>query len=56
MCMQCAVGAAAVVGGASGFRAWVAGQSRAWMTPGRLRALTGSLVVVSVLVAGLIGG
>jgi hypothetical protein len=53
MCMQCAATAAAAVGSASGIRAWLRGHGGAWLTPGRMRAITVGLLVAAVLVSAV---
>jgi hypothetical protein len=44
--------AATATAAATGVRAWAAAQSPAWLTPGRLRALTIGLLAIAVIVAG----
>jgi hypothetical protein len=56
MCMQCAAGAAAALGSASGIRAWLAYRSPRWFTPRVAKAVTASLLVSGLIAAGLIGG
>jgi hypothetical protein len=53
MCVQCIGTAAVAVGTASGIRAWLALRSPAWLTGGRMRALTAALLTVAVLASGL---
>lgn len=57
MCVQCAATAATAVGTASGLRAWARARAGAWLTPARLRLLSGGLMSVAVLAAGVgLGG
>lgn len=53
MCMQCVAGAATAIGTASGFRAWVAVRFRDRLGPARMRVLSGGLLLVAVLAAGI---
>jgi hypothetical protein len=53
VCMQCAATAAVAVGSASGIRAWLRGHGGAWLTPGRMRAITVGLLVAAVLVSAV---
>jgi hypothetical protein len=53
MCMQCAATAAVAVGSASGVRAWLRGHGGAWLTPGRMRAITVGLLTVAVVVSAV---
>jgi hypothetical protein len=50
MCMQCMMGAMTAGAAASSTRSWLAARKWAWLTPGRLRAIT-----VALLVAALMG-
>jgi hypothetical protein len=57
MCVQCMVNAAASVGAASGIRTWLGLRGGAWLTPGRMRAVTIVLLTLAVVGAGLgLGG
>lgn len=57
MCMQCAATAAVAVGSASGIRAWLRARGGEWLTPGRLRVATLSLLALAVVGSGLgLGG
>jgi hypothetical protein len=61
MCVQCAAGASsavAAVGGATGLRAWLAARGFSWMTPGRMRLATISLIALALVGAsvGVSGG
>jgi hypothetical protein len=53
MCMQCMATATVAVGSASGLRAWLRFHGGAWLTPGRMRAITIALLTVAVLGAGV---
>ncbi len=53
MCAQCMTTAAVAVGAAGGIRAWLAARAPAWLTPGRLRALTIGLLSAAVAAAGV---
>ena len=55
MCMQCAAGAAAALGSASGIRAWLAYRSPRWFQGKVAKAFTATLIVGGLLAAGLIG-
>ncbi|HEV2873593.1 MAG TPA: hypothetical protein VGW14_00475 [Thermoleophilaceae bacterium] len=48
MCAQCMATAATAGAAATGVRAWAAARSPAWLSAGRLRALTGALIAVAV--------
>jgi hypothetical protein len=57
MCMQCMAGAMTATAGAAGVRAWLATRAFAWLTPGRLKAITlvlvsGALIASMLLVRG----
>jgi hypothetical protein len=55
--MQCAATASVAVGSASGVRAWLRGHAGAWLTPGRLKAITVVLLTLAVIVSGVgLGG
>lgn len=54
MCVQCAAGAMATMGAATGMRAWLAARRPAWFTRGVARASTAALVAGGVLSAGLL--
>jgi hypothetical protein len=45
--------ATVAVGAAGGLRAWAAARSPEWLTPPRLKALTGALFVAAVAAAGV---
>jgi hypothetical protein len=53
MCAQCMASAATAVAGATGIRAWLAARGYAWVTPRRLRFMTGALLTVAVVAAGI---
>jgi hypothetical protein len=53
MCMQCMATATVAVGSASGLRAWLHFHGGAWLTPGRMRAITIALLTLAVLGAGV---
>lgn len=55
MCMQCAAGAAAAIGSASGIRAWLAYRAPAWFTARVAKLTTVALLGAGLLAAGLIG-
>ena len=55
MCMQCMAGAMVAGAGATGFRAWLIARTPLWLTATRRRIVTGGLVAVGVVGAGLIG-
>jgi hypothetical protein len=48
MCMQCMMGAMTAGAAASGTRSWLATRCWAWLTPGRLRAVTVALLVAAL--------
>jgi hypothetical protein len=52
VCAQCMATAATATAAATGLRAWAAAQRPAWLTEGRLKALTVALLSVAVLAAG----
>jgi hypothetical protein len=52
MCAQCMATAATAVAGATGIRAWLA-RGYAWVTPRRLRFMTGALLTVAVVTAAI---
>ena len=51
MCAQCMVTATTAAGAATGLRSWLATRSCAWLTPTRMRRLTGALGVVTLVAA-----
>ena len=53
MCMQCAAGAMTAIGSAAGIRAWLASRGFAWLTPGRMRFATFSLIGLATVGASL---
>jgi hypothetical protein len=53
MCAQCMATAATATAAATGVRAWAAARSPAWLTAGRLRALTVALLAIAVAAAGI---
>ena len=55
MCASCMATAASATAAATGLRAWVTARAPAWMTPPRLRALTGALLGTAVVFAA-VGG
>jgi hypothetical protein len=48
MCAQCMATAATAGAAATGLRAWAAARRPAWLTDGRLRALTAALIAIAV--------
>ena len=56
MCAQCMATAATATAAATGVRAWAAARSPAWLTVGRLRALTGVLIAIAVVAAAVGSG
>ena len=57
MCAQCAsVGAVTATAGATGARIWLAAHQPAWLTPVRMRVVSGVVVTGGVLAAGLLAG
>jgi hypothetical protein len=48
MCAQCMLGASTAAAGVTGMRAWLAAKGFSWMTPGRLRFVTVSLVFLGL--------
>jgi hypothetical protein len=54
MCMQCAAGAMAAGTAATGLRVWLVAHSPRWLTPPRLKVVTGLLVAGGVLAGGLV--
>lgn len=55
MCMQCMIGAMSAGAAATGVRGWLVARAPRWLTPTRKRWLTGSLLALGVLAAGVIG-
>jgi hypothetical protein len=55
MCVQCIAGAMTAGAAATGLRAWVAARAGRWLTPGRKRAMTATLIAGGVLAAGVVG-
>jgi hypothetical protein len=53
MCAQCMATAATATAAATGLRAWAAARSPSWLTTGRLKLLTGTLLGTAVLAAGI---
>jgi hypothetical protein len=53
MCAQCMATAATAVAGATGIRAWLAARGFSWVTPRRLRLMTGTLLAVAVVMAAV---
>jgi hypothetical protein len=56
MCAQCMATAATATAAATGVRAWAAARSPAWLTAGRLRALTVALIAIAVTAAAIGSG
>jgi hypothetical protein len=54
MCVQCAAGAMATMGAATGLRAWLGARAPGWFTPWMARCATGALVVGGIISAGVI--
>jgi hypothetical protein len=52
MCMQCMATAMTAGAATTGMRAWFATHSPSWMTPGRLKALTATLLAAGVIASG----
>jgi hypothetical protein len=48
MCAQCMATAATAAAGATGLRAWLSARGFAWVTPRRLRFITGALIAVAI--------
>jgi hypothetical protein len=48
--------AATVAAGASGMRAWLAARGFSWVTPRRLRWMTGTLLAVALSIAAVGSG
>jgi hypothetical protein len=55
MCAQCLAAAMTAGAAATGTRAWLAAHAGHWLTAGRKRALTATLIAAGLLGAGLIG-
>lgn len=55
MCVQCMIGAMTAGAAATGLRGWLVARAPRWLTPTRKRLLTGALLALGVLAAGLIG-
>jgi hypothetical protein len=53
MCAQCMAAAATAAAGATGIRAWLAARGFAWVTPRRLRLMTGVLFALALTVAAI---
>ena len=53
MCAQCMIGATTAAAGVTGARSWVAAKGYAWMTPRRLRVITGVLIAAGVIAASV---
>jgi hypothetical protein len=53
MCAQCMMGASAAAAGVTGMRAWFAAKGFSWMTPRRLRVLTGTLIAAGLVAASI---
>ena len=56
MCMQCAAGAAAALGSATGIRAWLAHRGPSWFTGRVSKVVTVALLGAGLLAAGLFAG
>jgi hypothetical protein len=56
MCAQCMATAATATAAATGVRAWAAARSPAWLTAGRLQALTVVLIAIAVVAAAVGSG
>jgi hypothetical protein len=56
MCAQCMATAATATAAATGVRAWAAARSPAWLTAGRLRALTVTLIAIAMTAAAVGSG
>jgi hypothetical protein len=54
MCMQCMMSAMGAGAAASGTRSFVAARHFAWLTPGRMRRLSGGLVAGALLASTLL--
>jgi hypothetical protein len=53
MCAQCMATAATAAAGASGLRAWLAARGFSWVTPRRLRWITGILLAFALVMAAV---
>jgi hypothetical protein len=53
MCAQCMATAATAAAGASGLRAWLAARGFSWVTPRRLRWITGTLLAFAFVMAAV---
>ena len=53
MCAQCMVTATVAVGTATGVRAWAAARRPRWLTAPRLTRLTGGLLALALVAAGV---
>jgi hypothetical protein len=56
MCAQCMATAATATAAVTGVRAWAAAASPAWLTGGRLRALTVALIAIALVAAAVGSG
>ena len=56
MCAQCMTTAAVAAVTAGGLRSWLAAQTFGWLTPARLRWITGLLVVGVILASATLSG
>lgn len=52
--MQCAAGAMAAGTAATGLRVWLVARSPRWLTPSRLKLISGAIVACGVLAGGLV--
>jgi hypothetical protein len=43
----------AATAGATGLRAWIGARRPSWVTPGRMKLMTGGLITAAVLVASV---
>jgi hypothetical protein len=55
MCMQCMMGAMSAGATATGLRGWLIARAPRWLTPGRRRYVTGTLIVAGLLASTVIG-
>ena len=55
MCVQCMMGAMSAGAAATGLRGWLAARAPHWLTLKRKRWITGALIALGVLAAGVIG-
>ncbi|MGI8558252.1 MAG: hypothetical protein ACR2ND_08080 [Solirubrobacteraceae bacterium] len=54
MCIQCMIGAMSAGAGATGARSWIATRHFVWLTPVRLRRITGALLALALIASTLL--